>query len=236
MSERDIIFNRNRVRFTFREVAKMVELLGMPEKGALLDLACGIGRHSAEFAKQGFQVTGVDITRPYLEIARDNAKAAGLSITYEQGDMRDYCRPDSFNVIVSMCTSFGFFDDIAEDRTVLKNCYRSLKKGGKIVIDVLGKEVIAAQFKDKQWVTYDEYDVLAEARITRDWSWIECRWIIMKGDYKKELQYSHRLYSAAELKDSLRQAGFEDVAAYGDLSGRSEYDNNAKSLVVVGIK
>src|SRR5580658_8621789 len=80
MSERDIIFNRSRVRFTFREVAKIVELLKMPAKGTLLDLACGIGRHSIEFAKQGFEVTGVDITRPYLEIARDNAKKDSLSI------------------------------------------------------------------------------------------------------------------------------------------------------------
>ncbi len=237
MSERDIIFNRNRVQFTFREVGKLVQLLQLPEeKGQLLDLACGIGRHSAELAKQGFTVTGVDITRPYLEIARANAEEAGLSITYEHGDMRDYCRPDHFNVIVSMCTSFGFFENIEEDRTVLQNCYRSLKKGGKMVIDVLGKEVIAAQFKEKQWVTYDEYELLAEARITDDWSWIECKWVILKGDHKKELRYSHRLYSAYELKAAVRAAGFGDVAAFGDLSGRTAYDNNAKSLVVIGTK
>lgn len=236
MSERDIIFNRSRVQFTFREVAKLVQLLNMPDKGALLDLACGIGRHSVEFAKQGFRVTGVDITRPYLEIARAGATAAGMDITYEHGDMREYCRPDHFDVIVSMCTSFGFFENIGEDKAVLKNCYHSLKKGGKMVIDVLGKEVIAAQFKEKQWITYDEYELLAEAAITDDWSWIECKWVILKGDQKKELRYSHRLYSAYELKAAMKEAGFRDVAAYGDLSGRTAYDNNAKSLVVTGTK
>jgi SAM-dependent methyltransferase len=236
MSERDIIFNRSRVQFTFREVAKLVQLLQMPDKGALLDLACGIGRHALEFAKQGFDVTGVDITKPYLEIARESAKQSGLSIAYEHGDMREYCRPDYFDVIVSMCTSFGFFEDIQDDRDVLRNCYRSLRKGGKMVIDVLGKEIVAAQFKEKQWVTYDDHELLAEARITGDWSWIECKWIILKGDYKKELRYSHRLYSAFELKAAMVDAGFTDVTASGDLSGRSLYDNNAKSLVVVGTK
>jgi predicted RNA binding protein YcfA (HicA-like mRNA interferase family) len=76
---------------------------------------------------------------------------------------------------------------------------------------------------------------LEERKLSQGWSWIDSRWILLKGAKRKEFVVSHRLYSAKELCDLLRVCGFEKMRVYGDLAG-AEYDHNARRLVVVARK
>ena len=81
MLKHPVIFNKNLVKLTFIEVNRLIKLLGGLNGNKLLDLCCGPGRHSFEFARHGFDVTGVDITRSYLEMAAANAVKQDLSIS-----------------------------------------------------------------------------------------------------------------------------------------------------------
>jgi SAM-dependent methyltransferase len=232
---RSILFHKTRMRTTFLEINKLIKLTGLEGNRSVLDLCCGIGRHSAELSRRGFAVTGVDITEDYLRTARENAVKENLAIDYQKADMRDFCQPDAFDLIINMFTSFGYFEDAQDDRKVLENAFVSLKENGKILIELLGKEVVATGFREKEWLEYDGYTVLAETKIIRDWSWIMCKWIIMKDDYKKEITYSHKLYSGTELKCLLEATGFRNVRLFGDMSG-APYDHNARILLIVGEK
>lgn len=55
---------------TKNQVDFLIKVLGLTGKERILDLACGFGRHSLEFARRGFEVVGVDITEAYVEDAR----------------------------------------------------------------------------------------------------------------------------------------------------------------------
>ncbi|MBN9384573.1 MAG: class I SAM-dependent methyltransferase [Chitinophagaceae bacterium] len=234
--KRSIIFNKNLVRLTFMEVDRLIRLLGGVKEGArVLDLCCGIGRHSMELARHGFQVTGVDITQPYLDTAEKNAAKQGLNIEFVQGDMRSFVRPGSFDLVVNLCTSFGYFDDVEDDLEVLKNIYTSLAAGGKFAMEILGKEVIAATFKKIEELEFEGYRVVAESRILSDWSRLECKRRVYHDGVEKEIVAYHRLYSAVELKSHLAAAGFRNIKVYGDFGG-SPYDNNAKSMVLLAEK
>ena len=234
--KRSIIFNKGLVRLTFIEIGRLIRLLGgLKENSRVLDLCCGIGRHSIELARNGLRVTGVDITRPYLEIAGDNAMKEGLDIDFVHSDMRNFCRPGSFDLIVNLCTSFGYFDDIEDDITVLRNMHTSLAEGGRFVIEILGKEVIAATFRAKEELEFDGYNVLATTRILDNWNRLECKRLIRKGDDETEIIAYHRLYSATELKGHLEAVGFRNIRIYGDFAGMP-YDNNAKSMVIIAEK
>jgi len=234
--KRSIIFSKKIVQFTFLEVDRLVKLLGgLDEHCRILDLCCGIGRHSIEFARKGFSVTGVDITRPYLDIAGKNASREGLSIQFVHSDMRDFCRPDSFDLIANLCTSFGYFEDIEDDIKVLKNVYSSLTEGGRFVIEILGKEVIAATFCKIQEMEYEGCKVIAHSRILNEWSMLECKRTIIKDGEEEEVIAYHRLYSATELKGHLTKIGFKNISVYGNFAGAS-YDNEAKSMIIVGQK
>ena len=233
---RPVIFNKNLVRLTFLEVGRLIKLLGdLPVGGRVLDLCCGIGRHSLHLARHGFQVTGVDITQPFLDIAAENARKEGLPVTFVQGDMREYCRERAYDLVVNLCTSFGYFEDMEDDLRVLRNIYRSLDKGGKFAIEILGKEVIAATFREVEHLEFEDCKVVAKSRILDNWNRLECRRTITRNGTEREMVAYHRLYSATELKGYLEDIGFSRIRIYGDFAG-SPYDNVAKSMIMIAEK
>jgi SAM-dependent methyltransferase len=217
------------------EIEEVVALLRVKPPATILDLCCGPGRHSLELARRGFHVTGVDRTLSYLEKARQQAAAEKLEIEFVQEDMRRFSRPDAFDGVINLFTSFGYFENPAEDRQVLVNLHRSLKPGGALVMDTVGKEVLARIFRERDWREEDGVILLEERRISHDWSWIDNRWILLKDQSRREFRVSHRIYSAAELSGLLKDCGFASVETYGDLAG-SPYDHLATRLVTVARK
>jgi len=227
-----VLFSERRWSDAPTEVEDVVSLLGISPGAKVLDLCCGVGRHSLELARRGFHVTGVDKTAPYLETARRQAKAEGLGIEFVQDDMRTFCRPDAFDAVVNLFTSFGYFEDLEDDRQVVMNLYRSLRGGGAFLLDLMGKEVLARVFQERHWHEEEGLIVLQEVAVSENWGWVENRWIIVQNGEKREFKISHRLYSAAELSALLRECGFDRVDVYGDVKG-APYDHMAKRLVAV---
>jgi SAM-dependent methyltransferase len=234
--KRSIIFNKNLVRLTFLEISRLIKLLGGLKPGSeVLDLCCGIGRHSIEFARHGFNVTGVDITKPYLEIAAESAGKEGQHIQFVHSDMREYRNPGAFDLVANLCTSFGYFDDINDDIRVLRNIHASLKPHGKFVIEILGKEVIASTFRKVEELEFDGYKVVATSRILNDWTSLECKRLVSKDGIDTEITAYHRLYSASELKQHLKDVGFKNIRVYGSFAG-TPYDSDAKSMIIISDK
>jgi len=230
-----VMFHGRRWEKAPEEVASITALLNIGETASVLDLCCGPGRHSLQLARQGFSVTAVDRTKMYLERARRQAETEGLKIEFIQDDMRGFCRPGSFDVAINLFTSFGYFEDASEDRQVAANVYRSLKEKGVFLIDIMGKEVLARIFRERDWYELDNTMVLEERKVCANWSWMENRWLMIKDGKMDECKVSHRLYSAAELAALLGDCGFEAIDVYGDLTG-APYDHTAKRLVLVAHK
>jgi SAM-dependent methyltransferase len=229
------MFSEKRWTDTPGEVDAILKLLRPAPGAAILDLCCGPGRHSLELARRGFRVVGIDRTWAYLKEARKRAKAEGLKIEFVKQDMRRFYRPRAVDVAVNLFTSFGYFRNPKDDRRVLLNIHRSLRPGGKLLMDLMGKEVLARRFRERDWHEERGVMFLEERKLSDGWSWIDNRWILLKGAKRKEFLVSHRLYSAKELSDLLRACGFERVHVYGDLTGAA-YDHNAKRLVVAAQK
>ncbi len=240
----DATFWQLRARFMFgqarwdqaaAEVEQMAGLLGLSPGACVLDMGCGPGRHSLEMARRGFRVLGVDRTRPYLEDARLRARTANLPVEFVEEDMRTFCRPLKFDAALSMFTSFGYFSDPKEDRRVVDNLFHSLRPGGKLVVELIGKEIIARKFQARDWYESDGVFLLAERSIDSGWNWIRNRETYLAGGQRWEFVVDHRLYSAGELSTLFLGCGFARVMVYGDLSG-APYGIDAKRLVVVAVK
>jgi len=229
------LFERRRWEQAPEEVANIISLLRMSPGASVLDLCCGTGRHSLQLARLGFSVTGVDRTRTYLDEARKRAEVEGLTVEFIQEDMRNFCKPDTFDVALNIFTSFGYFEDINDDKKVATNVYHSLKEMGVFLIDTLGKEVLARVFRERDWYEVDDMLVLQERKVCKNWTWIENRWIMIRDGTSDEYKLSHRLYSAAELSELLNDSGFTTIEVYGDLTG-TPYDHTARRLVIVGYK
>jgi len=230
-----MLFDEQRLAATPLEVDLVTARLNLDPRAAVLDLCCGPGRHSLELARCGFQVTGVDRTAAYLEKARGIADEEGLEVKFLEADMREFVRAGVFDAAIMMYTSFGYFEDPDENRQVLVNVCRSLRDGGALLIEMMGKEVLARIFQPQGWHEQDDVLFLQERKLSKDWSWIDNRWILIRGQERVEFNISHWLYSAAELSALLKESGFQSVEFFGDLEG-VPYDQDAKRLIAVARK
>jgi SAM-dependent methyltransferase len=229
------MFPTERLAAAPEQVEQIVALTGA-EPGHVLDLCCGPGRHSVEFARRGFAVTGVDRTPYLLDRAQAHAAAEALDIEFVREDMREFCRPDAFDLAVNLFTSFGYFDDDADELRVLANVHESLRSGGVLVMELLGKEYLAAHYVNARCVDYaDGTMVVQRAKIGNDWTRCYCDWTIVQKGRARTHKFDHFVYSGRELKDLLLRAGFADVQLYGDLRG-SAYGVDALRLVAVARK
>ena len=140
-------------------------------------------------AKRGFSVTGVDRTKYLLDKARAKASAAGAKIEWVQKDMRDFVRADSFALVLSMFTSFGYFNDKREDMLVLENMVASLQPGGACLIEVFGKEHLAKIFHPTtSTLLSDDTMVVQRHEIFDDWTRVRNEWLLIrKGKVKSFL-------------------------------------------------
>ena len=230
-----ILYNQQRQSNTKVEVEKVVNLLKIGQNDRILDLCCGIGRHSLELARQGFDVVGVDRTTSFVEKAKRRARKNNIKVEFIVGDMREYCQPNSFNIVMNLFGSFGYFEDPDDDRQVVKNMHASLYSGGKLLIETMGKEILAREFQERDWAEEDDTLVLLERKPHQNWGRIQTRWIVIKGNQRVEHTVSVRSYSALELSSLFSECGFVNVQVYGDLEGL-DYDQGAKRLVVIGTK
>lgn len=139
----------------------------------MLDLACGRGRHSLNFARMGYTLTGLDLSPNALQKATHNAVAEQLEINFVLGDMRQ-ALTETFDVIVNLFTSFGYFADDAENEAVIYALAEMIEPEGVIWIDFLNSEYVSRQF-----IPYDE------GQLTEWKYWIK-RWI-EDGAIQKEI-------------------------------------------------
>jgi SAM-dependent methyltransferase len=214
------------------EVEGTLAHLGASPGARILDLCCGPGRHTLELARRGFRVTAVDLQQAHLDELRAAARERGLDVELVKADMREFRRPGAFDGALNLFTSFGYFEDPADDRRVIENLHASLRTGARLVLDMVGKELIARHFLAREWARAGDEFVLMERWIEKDLGWICNRNLHVGSAGQREVRFEHRLYSGAELRDLLAACGFGEIRLFGDFSG-SPYDLAARRLLAV---
>jgi len=229
------LFGEEAWRTAAADAKNLFDWLGLEAGARVLDLGCGPGRYALPLTRLGCRVTGVDRTEGFLAEARRRAAEAGAEIELLRADMREFERPGAFDLAISMLTSFGYFEDPEDDIRVLENVLASLKAGGMLLIDTMGKEILGRIFQARDWKRVGDEVWLFERRPVHAWSWMENTWIRVHDGKWEEYEIGHRLFSGLELGTLTRAAGFAEAAAYGDLTG-APYDESASRLVVLARK
>jgi len=210
--------------------------ISKPPGRDVLDLCCGPGRFSIAMARNGYNVTGVDRSRYLLTRAREHSRKTGLAIEWVEEDMRSFVRPASFDLILSMFTSFGYFEDRNGDLLVFKNMFTNCRPGGVCILELKGKEQLAAIFQPTSATTLADGSVLVERReIVDDWTRIKNEWILIRKDKAITFRFTLCLYSGQELRDMLNSVGFSDISLYGNFEG-APYGPETGRLVAVARK
>ncbi|MDI3422852.1 class I SAM-dependent methyltransferase [Streptomyces luteolus] len=210
-------------------------LFDFPGGTRVLDLCCGPGVFSVPLAARGHHVTGVDRSGPMLERARKLSADQGLAVRYVEGDMRSFAEPGAYDVVLNMFTSFGYFEDPADNSRALRTMYDSLAPGGTLLLDVAGKELLARRVTPPKVVQRGEDLLVQTDTVLDDWARLRSDWVLVRGDTVTRTSLVWFVYSAVELADLVRQAGFDRVEVFGGFDGRP-YDQEAERLIVRAVR
>jgi len=218
-----------------QEVDFIEDALSLSRNVKILDLCCGLGRHSIELAKRGYQVTGVDVTSQYLETARAKAKEKGVKIDFIEGEMRNISFYEEFNAAINMFTSFGFFEEEKDNLKVLKNVSNTLKPEGKFLIDVINRDWIIRNYRERDWRESGEGLVLEVRKFDLARSINYGKQIIIRGGERIEKDVPLRMYSFHELKSMLELAGLKVIASYGSFE-KEELTLDSMRMIIISQK
>ncbi|MGW7270742.1 class I SAM-dependent methyltransferase [Streptomyces sp. NPDC054864] len=230
----ETMFSERRREETADTVARS-PLLGFPAGSRVLDLCCGPGLYLEPLVRRGYTVTGVDLSAELLKRARAGCDDAGVDVRLIQADMLTHVEPDTYDVVLNVFTSFGYFDDPQDNAQVLRNAHASLVPGGQLLIDVMGKEVLAGWIGRPQLVELDDAYVVQRDTVLDSWTRLRTDWTLVRDGVAREASLTSFLYSAAELRGLFEDAGFTDVECFGGF-GAEPYDHHARRLIVRGTK
>jgi SAM-dependent methyltransferase len=200
-----------------REIEWIADRLEIDPRAVVLDVGCGNGRHLAAWADRGHSAIGIDLSESLVAKARARQLPNTCVL---QGDMRQLGFDGHFDLATNLFTSFGYFEG-DDDRRVLEGIHRALRPKANLVLDYLNADYVRAHL-----VPHSERELagrfIKETRhIDEDRGRVEKDVLIRESD-GTETRYreSVRLYAETDLRQLLRENGFEVQSVYGGLDGQ----------------
>jgi SAM-dependent methyltransferase len=212
-----------------RHVDFVAELLAGGRPRAILDLACGAGRHTETLRRRGYRALGVDLSLVLL--------LEGERLPRVRADM--CCLPfaaGSFDWVLNFFTSFGYFERERENFQVLEEVTRVLEPGGRFLFDLMNLDYTLANLK--------EYEVRQGAgrrvEVRRWWDEgsrrVNKRIRVLADDQEpRSFLESVRAYRPEEVVTGLRWAGLEVTQLFGNFHGEP-HGSDSERLILVGHK
>lgn len=228
-----LMFNEETFAQAAEEMDALIGQLGF-SAGRVLDLGCGPGRHALPLASQGYPVTAVD-TSPSL-LAELKARRDTLDIEIVQADMREFHRPDAFDLVLIMWTSFGYFEAESDHDRVLECTAGNLAEGGRLVLDLVGVEYLARNLEPVHLTEYEDGRLLIERPVlVDDLQRLDNDWMLIDDDRVYRTHISHRVWSAGEIRALLSRHGLDVESIHGGFHAEP-YDLDAERLIVIARK
>jgi len=197
------------------------------QKIRVLDLACGPGRHAELLRKGEAEVVGLDLSMPLLRRARENFSPP---MVLARGDMRSLpFAASSFELVVNLFTSFGYFDTDEEHQLVVGEVARILTKGGTFVLDFLNASIVRDCLVQHEERNLGGRQVAIDRRISNDGRFVFKEIHLLEDDNRFVERV--RLFSDAELEHLLGEKGFIIEERYGDYTGGSLTSGSPRVLL-----
>jgi len=215
------------MQITSSEIDLFTDILGLDKNMVILDLACGQGRHSIELARRGFtNVNGLDRSHYLIRRAKNNSGTEQLKVQFREGDARKLpYATDTFDVVLMLGNSFGYFESTEDDIKILKEVFRVLKPLGTFLIDVADGNYLRGNYSPRSWEWLDpKHFVCRERSLASDNQRLISREVIShihKGVILDQF-YAERLYDKENLVDMFNHTGYKHITFHGNLETDSK--------------
>jgi SAM-dependent methyltransferase len=204
------------------EVARVIDVAGLPLGARVLDCPSGQGRHAKLFAEAGLDVTALDYSQELLDEAGRGGGTPGMRLV--RGDIRSLPSrwKGRFDAVVSLGASFGFFATPAEDEATIASYAAVIRPGGALVLHAANRDGIVAGFIEKDWwESEDSTLVLHEREFDPLSGMLTVRTTLRRGARSRRRAYRLRLYTATSLAAMCARHSLLVVGAYDGWRDRS---------------
>ncbi|MGX6442820.1 class I SAM-dependent DNA methyltransferase [Neobacillus sp. K501] len=206
---------------------------------SLLDLACGTGELSVRFAKEGFNVTGVDLSSDMLSVAQAKSQQAGLSISFYEQNMAQLEGHGTYDIIGIFCDSLNYLQSDEDVVHTFSNVFQHLKSEGIFIFDVHSIFKITEVFINQTYA-------MAEENLSYIWNSFagdhpnsvehELSFFVLdemtdKYDRFDELHYQ-RTYTTQQYTTWLKAAGFELLEVSADFEDAEPQPNSERIFFI----
>jgi D-alanine-D-alanine ligase len=210
-------------QLTCQEVNFLEETLNHNKSASILDLCGGQGRHALELSRRGFRsVTVLDYSRYLVILGNKKAKQEGLTTIFIQGDARNIgLIGQSFQFIIIMASSFGYFVNEDENQKILNETLRLLRPNGTLLLDLPNREYVLQNFKPfSSHQVNDDMTVRRERELGEDIIYSREIVVSEKNGLIRDRTYCIRLYSPEKISDLMHSTGFSSIAFKKDFMRR----------------
>ncbi|HEX8574954.1 MAG TPA: methyltransferase domain-containing protein [Flavobacterium sp.] len=201
--------------------------LNLPEGAKILDLACGKGRHSIYLNKLGFHVTGADLSENSITEAK---KSENQTLHFVEHDMR---KPfdEKFDAIFNLFTSFGYFENEADNLTTLIAIKDSLSEYGFAVIDFMNVDYVIPNLIPNEVKTVEGIDFHIKRFYIEDYIYKEI-------DFEQNGKKFHftekvRAFTLADFEEMMEKAGIFLLDIFGDYKLKKFHKTESERLIMI---
>ncbi len=210
----------------------ILEIEGIKPRTAA-DLACGTGSVALELAKRGYRVIGADMSEQMLTVASQRSQQLPQPPLFVQQKLQHFRLPKAVDMAVCALDGLDYITEPADCEKAIRQVYRALNPGGIFIFDVNTPEKLRAMdgqvFLDEDENVYcvwrgefdEESNILSYGmdlfqRQGRTWV----------RSFEEHREYA---YTARQLKQYLKNAGFTHIRIYGD--GRMEAPRDGEQRI-----
>ena len=206
-------------------IDNIVKYLDLKKGSKILDLACGIGRHSIYLDKIGFKVVGTDKSPNNIKKAK---ASKNQDISFLQMEMIDDTN-HKYDVIFNLFTSFGYVNHNYNLKTI-KNIERQLKDDGTVIVDFMNTLFVKKNLVIEETKVIDDLSFKIKRKSDGKHIYKE-----IKFQDKKDYFFQEKVMdlSLKDFEDYLKRYNLKIIKTFGDYN-LNEFDiKNSERLIMV---
>lgn len=210
-----------------RFMYSLTEYLNIPEQGKILDLACGKGRHAIYLNSIGYDVVGADLSENSIQHAK---QFENDTLHFKVHNM---CEPfgETFDAVFNLFTSFGYFDDEADNLATIKAIKANLNDTGFGVIDFMNTEYVIENLVPEDVKTVNGIDFLQQRRVENGYIIKDISFTFEGENY--QFQERVRAFSLKDFEALFEQAGVYLLDAFGDYKLSKFHNKTSERLIMI---
>lgn len=212
-----------------KQIDNLIDSCNFQKEWSILDLCCGCGFHSRYLNEQGYKVHSMDASLSMLNYAKKVNGIVGVQQTIQEG-----IPFNDLDMILCLNTSIGYNNyDLSE---VVEKAYKSLKKDGRLVIDLINITEFKKNFKSTMIFYLSQYTIKQKGVINDLDNSVNTLWRVydVNGIEIKNLrkQFRLKLYTRNEVEEVCRKLKVKNIQFYGGYN-KEILTKNTKRMVVI---